>query len=100
MTEPTVVNTYEAIHAPVPRVHPRAIPLDAPTRFQCESVWRHDRPLLEVLAEEYGAMRLDQLEVRWALTIVAHMHDCSLRLDGTTWKLVPLPPKEGYPAKD
>lgn len=38
------------------------MPLDAPTRFQCDSIWRHELPLLEVLDGEYGHMKLAQLE--------------------------------------
>ena len=60
--EQTFVNYREATRGPLPQLHPHAVPLDAPTRFQCDSVWRHDQPLLQVLAAEYGDMRLDQLE--------------------------------------
>lgn len=59
--EHTANHSFDTIHAPVPRLHPNRVPLDAPTRFTCDSVWRHERPLLDVLAEEYGHMRLDQL---------------------------------------
>lgn len=58
----TAAHPIDRHRSPPPRVHPRAVPMDAPTRFACESVWRHERPLLEVLADEYGHMRLDQLE--------------------------------------
>ena len=37
------------------------LPLDRPTRFRCASVWQHESPLLDVLAREYGDLRLDDL---------------------------------------
>ncbi|MGI9329199.1 MAG: cupin-like domain-containing protein [Gammaproteobacteria bacterium] len=35
--------------------------LQAPTKFRCASVWRHERPLLDVLIEEYGTVSLRDL---------------------------------------
>jgi hypothetical protein len=35
--------------------------LQAPTKFRCASVWQHDRPLLDVLTEEYGVIALRDL---------------------------------------
>lgn len=60
--EQSATHAFDAIRANIPRVHPRGVPLDAPTRFQCASVWRHERALLDVLADNYGHLRLDQLE--------------------------------------
>ncbi|MFW2404153.1 MAG: hypothetical protein ACN4GT_05245, partial [Gammaproteobacteria bacterium] len=60
--EHTANHSFDVLQPSSPRLHPDSVPLDAPTRFSCDSVWRHERPLLEVLAEEYGHMRLDQLQ--------------------------------------
>ncbi len=35
--------------------------LPEPVAFRCESVWRHARPLLDMLRGEYGHLRLDRL---------------------------------------
>jgi len=50
-------------HDSVNRLPDAASPalLQAPTKFRCASVWQHERPLLEVLTEEYGVLSLRDL---------------------------------------
>lgn len=58
---PCVPNQISRSAPAAPQLHPSSVPLDAPTRFQCDSVWRHPRPLLDVLASEHGHLPLDEL---------------------------------------
>lgn len=50
-------------HDPVDRAQDatHAALLAAPTKFRSAPVWRHDRPLLDVLTEEYGPVPLREL---------------------------------------
>lgn len=64
------MNTLQTLTAPLPPAADKLRTLDldhdfasaAPTQFRCASVWRHPEPLLNVLAREYGDVRLDDLQ--------------------------------------